>query len=209
MNKSFFTTRNVTWIAILLALVIILQAALGTVNIGAVQLNFSLIPIVLGALLFGPWIGALLGFSSGVVVLIQVIMGLSPFYVIIWTESPFVTTMICLFKTTIAGLVAGILYNVVKGKNKHVAVFLASGIVPIINTALFIVGCLFMNGTIVTFRNSLLGVMPEVGGMNAFVFILVILVTFNFFIEFAINLILAPSLHRVINVLEKNVLKKR
>ena len=208
MNKSFFSTRNVTWLSILLGLVIVLQAALGTVNIGAVQLNFSLIPIVLGALLFGPWVGALLGFASGVVVLIQVIMALSPFYLIIWTESPFVTTMICLFKTTVAGLIAGVLYNLVKKKNKHVAVFLASGIVPIINTALFIIGCLFMNGTITSFRNSLLGVMPEVGGMNSFVFILIILVTFNFFIEFAINLILAPSLYRVIDVLEKNVLKK-
>jgi uncharacterized membrane protein len=203
MNKNFFSARNVSFLAILLTLVIVLQAALGTVQIGAVQLNFSLIPIVLGALLYGPIVGGVLGFASGVVVLIQVIMGLSPFYIIIWTESPVVTTMICLFKTTVAGLVAGVLYKVIKKKNAHVATFVAAGTVPIINTALFIIGCLFMNNTISAFKDSLLGVMPEVGGMNAFIFILVVLVTFNFFIEFAINLIVAPSLYRVVKIIDK------
>ena len=203
MNKNFFSARNVSFLAILLALVIILQAALGTVQIGAVQLNFSLIPIVLGALLIGPIVGGVLGFASGVVVLIQVIMGLSPFYIIIWTESPVVTTMICLFKTTVAGFVSGVLYNLIKKKNAHVATFVASGAVPVINTALFIIGCLFMNNAITSFKSSILSVMPEVGGMNAFVFILVVLVTFNFFIEFAINLIVAPSLYRVVKVIDK------
>ena len=204
MNSSkFFSARNISFLAILLALVIALQAALGTIQIGAVQLNFSLIPIVLGALLYGPIVGAVLGFASGVVVLIQVIMGLSPFYLIIWTEAPVITTLICLFKTTVAGFVSGVLFKALKKKNTHLAVFTASGIVPVINTALFIIGCFCMNNAVTSFQTSLLEVMPEVAGMNGLVFILVVLVTFNFFIELAINLIVAPSLHRVIRVIAK------
>ena len=42
-------------------------------------------------------------------------------------------------------------------------------------------------------------------GMNVFMFILVGLVTFNFFIEFAINLLVAPGLHTVYNVVEKQL----
>ena len=73
--------------------------------------------------------------------------------------------------------------------------FVASGIVPVVNTLLFIVGCLFMTNS----------VHQMAGGQNVLVFILVALVTFNFFIEFAINLIVAPSLHRVIGILKRTL----
>ncbi len=197
------STRTITGIAILLALVIVLQAFGGSISIGAVQLNFTLIPIVLGAVLFGPWAGLFLGFACGVVVLIQVIMGLAPFYVVIWTYSPVVTVFTCIVKTTVAGFVAGLLYQWFSKKNSLVAVFVAAGIVPVINTALFIVGCLCMSGSIQIFQSSL-----AVTGMNVFVFILVGLVTFNFFVEFAINLFVAPALHRVIGVVEKQFKRK-
>ena len=198
MKKSnFFSAKNVTALAVLLALVIVLQAFGGSFNIGAVTLNFTLIPLVLGAILLGPWAGAFLGFASGVVVLIQVVLASSGFYYIIWTNSPLVTTMICLVKTTVAGFVSGWLFNVISKKNRYVAVFVASGVVPVLNTGLFILGCLCMCDTI--------ALMSE--GMNVFMFILVGLVTFNFFIEFAINLLVAPGLHTVYRVVEKQFRK--
>ena len=196
-RNNFFSAKNVTALAVLLALVIVLQAFGGSFNIGAVTLNFTLIPLVLGAILLGPWAGAFLSFASGVVVLIQVILAPSGFYYIIWTHSPFVTTMICLVKTTVAGLVSGWLFNVISKKNRYVAVFVAAGVVPVINTALFILGCLCMWNTI--------ALMSE--GMNVFMFILVGLVTFNFFIELAINLLVAPGLHTVYRVVEKQFKK--
>ena len=49
MNKEqFFSAKRVTGMAVLLALVIVLQAFGGTVSFGPVQLNFTLLPIVLG-----------------------------------------------------------------------------------------------------------------------------------------------------------------
>ena len=84
-KKGVFSAKRVTGIAVLLALVIVLQAIGGTILIGAVQLNFTLIPIVLGAILFGAGVGGFLGFACGGVVLIQVITGSAPFYVLIWT----------------------------------------------------------------------------------------------------------------------------
>jgi len=202
--KKGFTTRDITGNAILLALVIVLQAFGGSISIGAVQLNFTLIPIVLGAILFGKWSGLFLGFACGVVVLVQVIMGLAPFYAVIWSYTPVVTVFTCIVKTSVAGFVAGLLYEWLRKKNSLVAVFVASGIVPVINTALFIVGCLCMNESISVFQSSL-----EMGSMNVFVFILVVLVTFNFFIEFAINLLVAPALQRVIGIVEKQFRRKK
>ncbi len=202
--KKGFTTREITGTAILLALVIVLQAFGGTVSIGAVQLNFTLIPIVLGAILFGKWSGSLLGFACGIVVLVQVIMGLSPFYVVIWANNPVVTVFTCVVKTTVAGFLAGLAYELIAKRSSLAAVFTASAIVPVINTALFIVGCLCMNKSIGIFQDSI-----EMGGMNILVFILVGLVTFNFFIELAINLVVSPALHRVIGVVEKRFRRKK
>ena len=202
--KGFFTAKNIAYLAVLLALVIALQAFGGTIAIGVVQLNFTLIPIVVGAILFGPLVGAFLGFACGVVVLVQVIMGLSPFYTVIWANSPIVTVLTCIVKTTAAGFLAGLVYRLLERKNKLVAVFVASGLVPVVNTALFILGCLCMGNTISIFQGNI-----EMSGMNVFVFIVVILVTWNFFIEFAVNLLVAPALHRVVLVVEKYIGKRR
>ena len=191
--------------AVLLALVVVLQAALGSIMIGAVQLNFTLIPIVLGAILYGPAVGGILGFACGLVVLIQVMMGGSPFYMGIWTNTPFVTTLTCLVKTTVAGVVAGWLFRILSKKYTLIGVFVASATVPILNTGLFILGCLCMNDSIVLFQNML----PDFIGMNPFIFILVVLVTFNFFVELTINLVLSPMLYRVIGIVDKKFQKEK
>ena len=204
-REEFFSSRRITGIAVLLALVIVLQAALGTIQIGFVQLNFSLIPIVLGALLYGAIAGGILGFANGVVVLIQVIIGGgNPFYYAIWTMTPFLAALTCLVKATAAGFLAGWLFELIAKKNVLVGVFTASAVVPVVNTTLFILGCLCMNESI----NEFQAMLPDFAGMNIFVFILVGLVTFNFFIELAINLVVAPSLHRVIGILDKRFKKK-
>lgn len=192
-NNNFFSAKNVTTLAILLALIIVLQAFGGSFTIGAVTLNFTLIPLVLGAILLGPWAGAFLGLASGIVVLVQVIIAPAGFYFIIWSNSPVITTLICLVKTTVAGFVAGWLFEILEKKNPYVAIFVASGVVPVINTALFVLGCLCMGDTIALMAN----------GQNVFTFILVGLVTFNFFAEFAVNLLVAPGLHTVYKVVEK------
>ena len=198
-QKGFFSAKNVTGIAVLLALVIVLQTFGGTITIGAVQLNFTLIPIVLGAIMFGPWVGGFLGFACGVVVLIQVIMGFVPFYALIWANDPIVTTLTCIVKTTAAGVIAGVLFKLFVKKNALVAVFVAAGAVTVVNTSLFIVGCLFMTDSVYVMA----------GGQNVLGFILVGLVTFNFFVEFAINLLVAPALYRVLGILDKTLKREK
>ncbi len=203
-KSKFFSAKNVAILGVLLSLVIVLQAFGGSISIGAVTLNFTLIPIALGAIMLGPLAGGFLGLACGVVVLIQVIMGGSPFYTVIWTYTPVITALTCLVKTTVAGLVAGLLFKIIEKKNSLAAVFVASAIVPILNTLLFVIGCLFMNESILVFQESL----GSYGGMNILIFILLVLVTFNFFIELIINLVLSPALHTVYRVIEKRIINK-
>ena len=122
----------------------------------------------------------------------------------IWTNSPVITVLTCTVKTTAAGLVAGFIYRLLEKRNVYVATFVAAGLVPVINTGLFILGCLCMNGAISAFQGAI-----EMDGMNIFLFIVVVLVTWNFFIEFAINLILAPAIARVVAIVEKRIGGKR
>ena len=193
MKSKAFTSKQIAGLAVLLALVIALQSFSAAIPLGTL-LNFALVPIVLGAIIFGAQMGAILGFACGVVVLAQVIAGGSPFYVLIWTNDPIATALTCLVKTTVAGYVAGTLYGLIEKKNKIVATFVAAGVVPVINTALFIIGCLFMTNSVYA--------MAE--GQNVLIFILVGLVGFNFFFEFAFNLFFSPAMNKVIEIVEKS-----
>ena len=193
MKTNSLSSKQIAGVAVLLALVIALQSFSAVIPLGTL-LNFALVPIVLGAIMFGPTMGAFLGLACGVVVLAQVIAGGSPFYVLIWSNDPIATALTCLVKTTVAGLVAGYLYAWFEKKNKLVATFVAAGVVPVLNTSIFIIGCLFMTNSVYSMAS----------GQNVLIFILVGLVGFNFFFEFAFNLFFSPALNRVIEVVEKS-----
>ena len=206
-KRVFFTARNISFLAVLVALVVILQLWGSTIPIGAAGLNLSfvLVPVTLGAILLGPAAGLILGFVFGFVVLMTGVTGANFFTAYVLNDSPFFTTVTVLLKGMVAGGVAGILYNLIKKKNKYVAVFVASAIVPVLNTGIFILGALCMSGSLKAFVSSY---MPQLDGRNIMYIIIVGLVTVNFFIELAINLICAPALHVVVNVVEKQITKK-
>lgn len=206
-KRAFFSARNITFLAVLVALVVILQLWGSTIPIGTAGLNLSfvLVPVTLGAILLGPVAGLILGFVFGFVVLMTGVTGANFFTAYVLNDSPFFTTVTVLLKGMVAGLVAGILYKLISKKNKYVAVFVAAAVVPILNTGIFILGALCMSGSLKAFVFSY---MPELDGRNIMYIIVVGLVTVNFFIEFAINLICAPALHTVETVVEKQILKK-
>ena len=206
-KSNFFSARNICILAVLVALVIVLQLWGSMIPIGVAGLNLSfvLIPITLGAMLLGPIAGLILGFVFGFVVIMTGVTGANFFTSYLLADSPALTVLTCLIKGMASGAVAGLLYKVIGKKNKYVAVFTASAVVPVLNTGLFILGCLCMSGTIQAFTGSY---MPDFDGHNIMYIIVVGLVTVNFFIELAINLVCAPALYTVSNVVEKQILKK-
>ena len=136
MNKRN-TTQQIVGTGLLLALEIIFQIIGNYLQIGPVNINLSLVTVVLGAVLYGPLSGAVLGFFNGLIVL------LSPSTIAIFMPiSPVGTVIACLLKCTIAGLVAGLLFKLFKNKNNLVGLIIASILVPVINTGIFSVVCL-------------------------------------------------------------------
>ena len=66
---------RLTSLALLAALVVVLQTVASGIRIGPVPISLTLVPIVVGAILFGPGAGAGLGAVFGIVCLIAGITG--------------------------------------------------------------------------------------------------------------------------------------
>lgn len=196
MNKNgFFSARRLTWLAILSALVVVLQLWGSQIKILGVSMNLSLVPIVLGAIMLGVWGGAILGFINGLVVLIAGITGMDPFTNFLFSYHPVLTAFTCIVKTTLAGVLSGLVYNLVKNKHKYLGTFLSSVIVPVVNTTVFILCALLMSNTV----SMLMGDSPSV-----IYFLVIGCAGINFLIELALNLVLAPALYRVICAIERS-----
>ena len=184
-NKRFFNTRMIATTGILLAIEIVIQILGNYIVIpgGFANLNFSLIIIALGAILYGPIVGGFLGLVSGALTLF------SPSTIsVFFSISPVGTVLACLLKTTIAGVVAGLASNLLKKKNDLLASILASIIVPILNTGIFALFCILF------FKPLLSSINPD--SMAAALFL--VLIGFNFLLEIIITVIVVPSLYKIV-----------
>lgn len=200
-KKKFFSARNITILAVLVALVVVLQVCGGYFKIGATSLSFVLVPIVLGGMLLGIWAGALLGFIFGFIVLMYGVSGVDGFTAILLDQQPVLTVLTVLLKGVLAGIVPALLYKVIAKKQKYVAVFVAAASAPIVNTGVFILGALCMSGTLI---ENFVG-----EGESLMYFLFIGCAGINFLVEFAINLVLSPAIYTVENVVEKQILNKR
>ena len=194
MGKGkYFSAKRLTGIAILLALVIVLQLVGGYFKIGATSFSFVLVPIVLGGVLYGVWAGAFLGFVFGFITLMFGVTGADPFTSILLQQQPFWTILLCLMKGTASGLISALVYKAIAKKNEYVALFVASALAPVVNTGLFIVAmlCLFKETLLANFVSQ---------GMTIYYFLFIGCAGINFLVELAINLVSAPLVYRVIRV---------
>lgn len=200
-SKRFFTSRNIAFLAVLVALIIVLQLWGGNIRIGGTSLSFVLVPIVIGAVMLGPVAGAFLGLLFGVITIVMGVMS-DPFTQYLFAANPAATIALCLLKGTAAGLVPGLLYRLIARKNEYAGVIVASLVAPVCNTGIFVVGCLLMSGTIG-------GFMGTVGSDASVVyFVIIVLAGWNFVAEFIINAVLSPAIYTVARVVGRSVQKK-
>ena len=185
-------TRRMTGMAILTAIVIVLQLLGSFIRFGPFSISLVLVPIVIGAALYGAWAGGWLGFVFGAVVLLS---GDAAAFIAV---NPAGTIVTCLAKGFLAGLCAGLVYNLFSEKNETVAAIAAAIVCPIINTGVFLIGCkLFFMETITSWAAA-------AGFENVGKFMIVILVGFNFLFEMLVNVILSPVIIRLIHAARNN-----
>lgn len=180
-----------TLMALLTALVAVLSYLGGFIRIGSLaSISLTLIPVVLGASLYGPFAGAWLGAVSGV------IFFMTPDAMFWFGLSIPGTVITVLVKSALAGLCAGLVYNLLKNANKYLAIIVSAVVCPVVNTGIFLIGCLvFFMDTV----NA--GAAAE--GMSTFAYLLIFFVGLNFIFELVANIILSPALYRLLNIRKK------
>ena len=198
MENKFFSSKNVALLGILTALVIVLQLFGSAIPMFGITLNFSLIPIALAGILLGYVGGAIVGFVCGLVVFITTaIMGGEPVTANLFQTDPVILTIMCIGKTTVAGLVSGLLYKLISKRNNLVAVSVGSIAIPVINTTIYVLGMLLM-------KDSLIAYMGWDFNSTWLVFVTIFsIIWLNFVLEMAITIIFTPLTYRVIRVLDK------
>lgn len=195
-------------LAILTALVVVLQALGSFIKIGPLPMSFVLVPIVIGACLLGAKHGAFLGFVFGLITMIMGVTGADAFSSILFQANPVWFILICILKATAAGLVSGLIYALLgklfKGKNKTLQTVLASIAAPIVNTGIFVVGMLLF---FLPTMNELPSMFPDAfGGYESAVQLVVLgLAGLNFVGEFVVNLVLSPAIVRIIDVAKRKL----
>lgn len=172
-------TKKIAGVGLLTAVVVVLQLLGSFIHFGPFSISLVLIPIVVGASLYGVLSGAWLGLAFGITVLIS---GDAAAFLAI---SPAGTVITVLLKGALAGLLAGAVYKAIEKKNKAVATIVAAIVCPVVNTGIFLIGCrLFFFDTIKTWA----------AGTNVFVYMITGLVGFNFLFELGANIILSPTI---------------
>ena len=193
MEKKSISTRTLTGMALLTAVVVILQFLGAFVRFGPFSISLVLIPIVVGAALYGPLAGAWFGFVFGMVVLLS---GDAAAFLVV---SPLGTILTVLLKGSLAGLCAGLVYKALSRSETKVhgvdlAVVAAAVVCPVVNTGVFLLGCLaFFMPTISEWAAGM-------GFESVGKYMIFGLVGGNFLFELLFNIILSPIIVRLIPI---------
>lgn len=192
MSKTKNSVQKIALGAIFTALVVILQwVGSVTTFFGPFSTAVGLIPIVLGACMCGPLIGGWLGLVFGMVVLMT--GGAALFFAF---DVPG-TIITVLGKGLACGLVAGLVYKLLSRFDKTIAALVAAITCPVVNTAVFLLGCF------VFFMDSADAIAANVGLSVSGMALFWALAMGNFVLEVLSNAVLSPVIVRIIQMFKK------
>ncbi len=198
MNTMNTKTGRLVGMGILAALIIVLQTFASSIKIVNFTPPLSLIPIIIGAIIFDEFVGAILGLIFGIVVVLAVISGTEPFSTLMLNYNPVMTVIICILKGTVAGYVSGLLYKLLSKQNNNIFALIISSIAtPIVNTGIFAVGMLTV------FYKLINDTAASAGADNTIIFFFSGFIGINFLIEIVFVAVLVPAISNIIYVVKK------
>ena len=186
MENKRFITRALTGLALLTAIVVVLQLLGSFIRFGTFSISLVLVPIVVGAALYGSAAGAWLGFVFGVVVILQ------PDTAFFMNYNPAATVIVCLLKGAAAGLCAGLIYRLLEKGSRFAAVLAAAVVCPVVNSGIFFLGSLL-------FFIPLIEEAFEAPGDGVKI-VLLTMIGGSFLFEVLFNLVLSPVILRLIDL---------
>ena len=182
---------------VLTAVVIVVYLLTMGISVGPFNITFALIPIVVGAALYGWATGGWLGLVFGAMVLFT---GGANAFLVINVPGTIITVLV---KGAAAGLVPGLIYNALEKKNRWAATICAAAAAPIVNTGIFLLGCLaFFMGTINEWAAG-------AGIENAGVYMVTVFVGVNFLVELGANLLLSSVIVRIVDIVKNKLVANK
>ena len=217
-------TKKIVGIGLFTAIVLVLQFLGGGIKFGMFSISLVLVPIVVGAAVYGWQAGAWLGLTFGVAVLLS---GDAAAFLAVDVLGTILTVLV---KGTAAGLCAGLaykallhlldrrskgqillmnnryglgeccevgVYDYISRNNRYIAVLVSAITCPVVNTGVFLLGCrVFFFETIAEWGAA-------AGFENAASYMFLVLAGVNFLIEIGTNLLLSPVIVRIISYAKK------
>ncbi|MDD6394826.1 MAG: ECF transporter S component [Firmicutes bacterium] len=186
-------TKKLVGVALFTAIVVVLQLVGSFIKLGTFSISLVLVPIVIGAALYGVGAGTWLGFIFGFTVLVS---GDAAAFLAI---NPVGAVIVCIAKGMLAGLCAGLVYKAIENKNSTVAVAASAIVCPVVNTGVFLIGCALF------FMETIRGWAEAFGfGSNVAAYMIIGLVGVNFLLEMLVNVVLSPVIVRLIHIGKKS-----
>lgn len=213
-SRDSIKIRKLVTLSILATVVVVLQLLGNFIEGFMNNLALGIIPIAIGAILYGPKAGAFLGAVMSAVILVN-----PANYLLMQTPWDIVKLiLIIIIKTPLAGFICGVIYKLLskraytfedKGKRSTAIVFaiaFSSIFVTVINTLTYFIlmllffseGSIFVGAGVQGFTLSKINL--ELGYTNTVVMLLLGFIGLNFFIEMGIIFLATPAIISIVKV---------
>lgn len=182
-------------LALLTAMVAVLAFLGGFIKIGGLaSISLTLIPVVIGATLCGPFAGAWLGGVAGAIFFATPD---AAFWLGLSVPGTIITVMV---KGILSGLCAGLVYKLLEKVNRYLAVIASAIVCPVVNTGLFLLGSLvFFMDTVSEWATA--------EGTSVGAYLIIFFVGLNFVFELITNIAVSPAIVRILDVAKKKFKK--
>lgn len=195
-------THRMVQIAVLTAIIVVLALTpVGYLRVGIVEITFTMIPVVVGAVLLGPTAGTILGAVFGLTSYIQG-FGMSVFGTTCNGIDPAGYVIMCFVPRILMGLAIGWIYRGLSRVDHSKFHFISCGIAgllgPLTNTVLFMSAFMLFYGTsdYVNNMKQALGAFDVFGFVCAFVGL-------NGVLEIAVSVVVVVALSPLLQVLRR------
>ena len=186
MSNTSSKVRQTALTAVLTAIVVLMAfTPLGYLRVGLVSITFLVIPVVIGGIVLGPVRGGFLGAVFGATSFIQC-FGMDAFGTALLALNPVAAAAACFVPRILVGVVAGVLFPVLRRFGSALAFISTAVAGTLTNTILFI------GMVVLFFQNSYFGGSP-------FWTIFVGFFTFNVALELLVGVVASAGLSEVLN----------
>lgn len=150
-RKSYFTTGRMVQLAVLTAIIILLEiTGLGMIKTpSGLELTIMHVPVIVGAIILGPAAGAILGGVFGLISFIECLIGKSAFGAILLGINPFYAFIVCIPTRILMGWLCGLIFKALQKpeKTRKIVSFAVAGLSgALLNTIFFMTALMLLFG---------------------------------------------------------------